>query len=191
VKASEPQAVFEVHSLGLNRHGEELCGDQVKVLRTAQRTIVALSDGLGSGVKANILSRLTTEIIVTMMREDAALADVVETVAGTLPMCRVRRIAYATFVIIDILHASGEFRLVNFDSPAPLYLHRGKVTPLERRTQSLEGKTLELSEGRLEHGDVLAAFSDGVLYAGMGTTLNFEWGWGEVGKRSEAGRSCR
>ena len=135
---SESPDFYEVFPLSLIRHGEELCGDQVKVLRTPDRTIVVLSDGLGSGVKANILSRLTTAIIVTMIREEAPLQEVIETVVGTLPMCKVRKIAYATFVVIEIQHATGQFKVVNFDSPAPIYLHDGHLTELTRQTQTIQ-----------------------------------------------------
>jgi hypothetical protein len=172
---------FDVGTASLNRHGEELCGDQVKVHRTADKTVVVLSDGLGSGVKANILARLTAEIVVTMFREEAPLQDVIETVAGTLPLCQVRRIAYATFIIVEIQHHTGNFKVINFDSPPAFLLKRGRLSPLKQRTEVIQGKTLGISEGTLERGDLLGLISDGVLYAGMGVTMNFGWGWDGIG----------
>lgn len=172
---------YDICSASLNRHGEELCGDQVKVLRTPDKTIVVLSDGLGSGVKANILARLTTEIIVSMLRANAALRDVIETVIGTLPMCKVRKIAYSTFIIIEIEHASGQFKVINFDSPAAFYLQQGKLTRLELHNDIIQGKKLSISEGTLNRGDFLVLATDGVLYAGMGVSMNFGWGWDQVG----------
>ncbi len=178
---SEHAVYFDICSRSLNHQGEELCGDQVKVLRTPVKTIVVLSDGLGSGVKANILARLTTEILVTMLRENAPLDEVVATVAGTLPTCRVRNIAYATFVILEIDHPANRFRIVNFDSPPPFLLKRGTLRVLDGRTETPGGKKLTLVEGVLERGDFLALTSDGVLYAGMEVTLNFGWGWDQIG----------
>jgi hypothetical protein len=171
----------EVYSRSLNRQGEELCGDQVKVIRTPVKTIVVLSDGLGSGVKANILSQLTTAIIVTMVRAEASLQDVIETVIGTLPICRVRKIAYATFIILEIERRTGRFKVINFDSPAALWLKQGQLQHLSRRTERLQGKTLEISEGQLDRGDFIGLISDGVTYAGMGVVLNFGWGWDQIG----------
>ena len=82
----------EVNIAQLCKNGEELCGDKVQVTRTADSTIVVVSDGLGSGVKANILATLTTKIASSMLARGASLDDVVETIAQTLPVCRERKI---------------------------------------------------------------------------------------------------
>jgi hypothetical protein len=185
MKASEKSVFYDIYPTSLNRQGEELCGDQVKVLRTRGKTIVVLSDGLGSGVKANILARLTSEIIVTMIRADAQLKDVIETVVGTQPMCKVRKIAYATFIVIEIQHATGQFKVINFDSPAAFFLKQGKLVRLQEHMETVQGKQLSMSEGVLEQGDFLGVISDGVLYAGMGVTMNFGWGWEQVAAHLE------
>ena len=182
---------YEVFAHSLNRQGEELCGDQVKTLRTRDRTIVVLSDGLGNGVKANILSRLTSTIIVTMIREEAPLLEVMETVVGTLPLCKVRKIAYATFAVVEIQHATGEFKVVNFDNPAPLFLRQGRLSELSWRHQTLDGKQLEFASGILEPDDFLGVLSDGVVYAGMGGTLHFGWGREQVARCLESAAAGR
>ena len=77
---------FDVTSKSLNKKNEELCGDKVEVVRTGDDVIVVLSDGLGSGVKANILATLTSKIIATMMKSGATLEDTVDTNVHTLPV---------------------------------------------------------------------------------------------------------
>jgi hypothetical protein len=177
---SESSIFYEVFPLSLQRQGEEVCGDQVKIFRTPEKTIMVLSDGLGSGIKAAILARLTTEIIVTMLKAGAPLQEVIETVIGTLPTCRERNLAYATFAILQIQHANGRFNLVNFDSPPAILLKHRQPVHLETRNETICGKSLSLSDGVLENDDFLGLMSDGVLYADMGVTMNPGWGWDQI-----------
>lgn len=172
---------YDTHSASLNHHGEELCGDQVKIFRTPEKMIVVLADGLGSGVKANILARLTTEILVTMIRERVPLPAVLETVFATLPTCKVRLIAYAAFIVVEVELATSRFRIINFDCPPPFLLHAGKIVPLAQREEMIGGRKLHHAEGVLEIGDFLGVISDGVMYAGMGLTMNFGWGREQIG----------
>ena len=172
---------LDISQAALNKFGEELCGDQVKIARTEQKTWIVLSDGLGSGVKANILATLTSQIIITMLKEDASLTDVMETILGTLPICKVRNIAYATFTIIEIDHQDFRFKVINFDNPQIFFLKAGgHIMHLAEQTIEILDKKITLREGQLEHGDFLAAISDGVWYAGLGQAFNFGWGWEKI-----------
>ena len=174
------EGFLDIFQSSVNRHGEELCGDQTQVLKTPGMTTMVLSDGLGSGVKANILATLTTEIITTMLRSEVELGEVIETVIRTLPVCKERRIAYSTFTILQINHADSTFKVTNFDNPEPFFFHNGKVVRLERTSEKIHKKTISFSTGKLEMGDFIGLVSDGVLYAGLGTTMNFGWGWENV-----------
>ena len=173
---------LDVHFESLRKHGEELCGDTVKVLKTDDRTILVLSDGLGSGVKANILATLTSQILVKMLQEDVPLEDVIETVVGTLPICKVRKIAYATFTVVQVDQKSNTFRIINFDNPAPFFFRRGALIRLPIRTDRILERRIQFSEGELERGDFLGIISDGVLHAGLGIEHSFGWGWEEIAR---------
>ena len=176
---------FDICHLSLNKKGEELCGDQVKFIKTETKSTIVLSDGLGSGVKASILATLTTEILITMLNADVPLEEVIKTVIGTLPICQVRKIAYATFIIISINHLTNEFKVINFDNPPVLYFKKGRIVKLETKIDKILGKKIQYSEGKLERGDFIGAISDGVLYAGLGDTMNFGWGWDNIAKYME------
>lgn len=160
----------------LNKYGEELCGDKVRISRTADSTIAVLADGLGSGVKANILSTLTSSILSTMLEEGASLVEAVETVAKTLPVCSTRRLAYSTFSVAQVFD-SGEVSLVEFDNPPCILIRGGGPVDLEPCSESKDcaGKWVTESHFSVEPGDVLALISDGVVYAGVGQALNFGW----------------
>jgi hypothetical protein len=176
---------LDIYNLSLNKKEEELCGDKVKFCKNEKKTTIVLSDGLGSGVKANILATLTTEIIITMLNADVSIEEVIKTVIGTLPICQVRKIAYATFTIIQIERETNKFKSINFDNPPVLYFKQGKLVKLETKTEQILDKKVTVAEGYLENGDFLGAISDGILYAGLGQTLNFGWGWESIAKHIE------
>lgn len=161
----------------LNKHQEELCGDKVEVLKTDDSDIVILADGMGSGVKANILATLTSKILGTMLHEGAALESCVETVARTLPICKVRKVAYATFSILQIFH-SGEAYLVEFDNPSCVFIRDGKLINYPYETREIEGKKIHEYRFTVKKNDCFVLMSDGVIYAGAGAILDLEgWTW--------------
>lgn len=161
----------------LNKHQEELCGDKVEVLKTDDSDIMILADGMGSGVKANILATLTSKILGTMLHEGAALESCVETVARTLPICKVRKVAYATFSILQIFH-SGEAYLVEFDNPSCVFIRDGKLINYPYETREIEGKKIHEYRFTVKKNDCFVLMSDGVIYAGAGAILDLEgWTW--------------
>ena len=91
----------------INHVGEELCGDHVDVVEENENsTVIVLADGLGSGVKASILSTLTSKIISTMMAAGLPIEECVSTIAATLPVCSLRQTAamsYSIFLICSLL----------------------------------------------------------------------------------------
>ena len=160
----------------LFKYGEELCGDNVRITRTEDSVFAVLADGLGSGVKANILSTLTSTIISTMLTEGAAMEQAVETIVSTLPICSVRKLAYSTFSVLQIKD-TGEAYLAEFDNPACIFIRNGELMELEMTDKEYAGKTVYESRFTVFPGDVLALISDGVVYAGVGSILNFGWTW--------------
>lgn len=163
----------------LFKYGEELCGDNVRITRTEDSVFAVLADGLGSGVKANILSTLTSTIISTMLTEGAAMEQAVETIVSTLPICSVRKLAYSTFSVLQIKD-NGEAYLAEFDNPACIFIRNGELMELEMTDKEYAGKTVYESRFTVFPGDVLALISDGVVYAGVGSILNFGWTWESV-----------
>ena len=110
----------------INHVGEQLCGDHVDVVQQGENsTVVVLADGLGSGVKASILSTLTSKIISTMMAEGLSLEDCVETIAATLPICSVRGVAYSTFTILHLVE-NRQADIIQYDNPGVILLRDGQ-----------------------------------------------------------------
>ena len=168
----------------LLKHNEELCGDSIVVSRHADSVTLALSDGLGSGVKANILATLTTRIAMGMLENDLPLGEVVQTLTETLPVDRVRKLAYSTFAIAQFFK-QGTARIVEFDSPAAVFLRRRKVQPVLYEERVLEEKRIQEAVLELENGDWVIFVSDGVLNAGIGGVYPLGWGWEQAARFME------
>ncbi len=160
----------------LNKHHEELCGDKVELLKTDDSNIMILADGMGSGVKANILATLTSKILGTMFLNGASIDDCVETIAKTLPVCQVRQVAYSTFSILQIFH-NGEAYLVEFDNPSCVFIRNGKLLEIPYQERIIENKTIREYRFQVTINDCFILMSDGVIHAGVGQLLNFGWTW--------------
>jgi hypothetical protein len=170
---------YEWGTKQLQKHGEELCGDNVAVARHADYVTLALSDGLGSGVKANILSILTTRIVMHLMENKLPLSEVVETLGKTLPVCDVRKLAYSTFAIGQFFR-DGRARVVEFDTPPVVLLRQRKSIPVPFEQRQVEGKTIRESELQLQIGDWIVFVSDGVVNAGIGGRYPLGWGLDKI-----------
>lgn len=159
----------------LNHVGEQLCGDHIEIIETGDdSTVCVLADGLGSGVKASILSTLTSKIIATMTSQGIALEECVKTIAATLPICKVRQVAYSTFTIIRIIR-NEEAEILCYDNPDVIMYRDGKLFEYPFQELNIEGKLIHKARIKLQEGDTFIAMSDGCIHAGVGMSLNFGW----------------
>lgn len=159
----------------LNKYGEELCGDHIEIVEQGENSIViVLADGLGSGVKASILSTLTSKIISTMLAADMSIEDCVSTIAQTLPVCSVRGVAYSTFTIIHIVDGT-EAELIQYDNPEIILLRDGESIDYPSEILDIAGKKILKSKIHVQEDDIFIALSDGAPHAGIGVTLNLGW----------------
>ena len=161
----------------INHYGEQLCGDHVDIVpQNESSQVIVLADGLGSGVKASILSTLTAKIISTMMAADLSVEDCVKTIAATLPICSVRGVAYSTFTIIHIID-NETAELIQYDNPQVILFRDGKNYEYPRTEMN---KKIFRSTIKLRENDIFVAMSDGCPHAGIGTAFNFGWRRDEI-----------
>ena len=159
----------------INHYGEQLCGDHVDVVEPSDdSTVIVLSDGLGSGVKASILSTLTSKIISTMLAEGLSLEECVETIAATLPVCSVRGVAYSTFTIIHLKN-NQVAELIQYDNPHAIVIRDEQIWDYPKTEMNIGGKKIYKSVIKLQENDIFVAMSDGCPHAGIGTAYNFGW----------------
>ena len=159
----------------INHYGEQLCGDHIDIIEQNENsTVVVLSDGLGSGVKASILSTLTSKIISTMLAENLTIEECVNTIVATLPICSVRGVAYSTFTIAHIID-NKKIEIIEYDNPKVILIRNGKNYDYERIEHTIAGKRIFKSVIELEENDIFVLMSDGCPHAGIGIAYNFGW----------------
>ena len=174
----------EIEFFHETKTGESVCGDDYKVVRLENdgRFIVVLSDGLGSGIKASLLSNMTTTMALMFVEENMDIVESAETIMDTLPVCEVRKISYATFSIVDA-NASGATRIIEMGNPEYIHIRNGIDIAHQKRTlvsSNWPDRQLLVSEFKTEPEDRIIIFSDGITQAGLGTH-DYKFGWRRKG----------
>lgn len=165
----------------LIKHGEELCGDMVEFFNDENQFVAVLSDGMGSGVKANILATLTAKIGLTMLKEGMRIEEVVETVSQTLPVCSQNKVAYSTFTMVKVAK-DGFAYIVEFDNPTVFFMRGEEMLSLDWKERIINNKKIRECKIQLKERDRIVMVSDGVEFAGTRPTLNYSWQWKDIAK---------
>ncbi len=160
--------VLEVGVASTNKESEGICGDFWCQIAKEDEHIIVLSDGMGSGVKANILATLTAKMLSSMMAGSIPIDECVMTVSETLPMCKERKLAYATFSALKLQGTTAY--LVRYDNPPTLFLRNGQPSRFPYSVHFVGEKEIHESTIHLQEGDVLLMMSDGITQAGRGKT---------------------
>ena len=177
---------IEVEAAQRNKYGEDICGDAFKTLKLPGegRTIAVLSDGLGHGVKASILSLMTATMALKYTANDTDIVRAAEVIMDALPVCQVRKISYATFTVVDIL-SDGAARVIEMDNPPFLLVRGGQALdiPFEEMTSPrYNERVIRVYHLKMRHEDRLVFTSDGITQSGLGSD-NLPLGWRNRGCR--------
>ena len=161
--------------------GQAACGDDVRfqTVEKENRYIAALSDGLGSGVKAHVLSTMTTTMALRFLRSNLPTLSSVEIIMDSLPVCEVRKISYATFSLFDYT-LGGRAKILEMGNPGYIHLRgTGEIPPVsERRVVSSHwpDRTVRECVADVRPGDRIIMCSDGVTQAGIGESKELKFG---------------
>ena len=166
-----------------NYGNERICGDVFisRKIREENRTIAVLSDGMGHGVKANVLATLTSTMAVNFTIEHKHPETIADIIMNTLPVCSERKMSYSTFTIVDI-EADGDINILEYDNPQTIIIRNLKsfdpgwqYTTLH--TAKNEGKEIRTCHFKPKKEDRILFFSDGITQSGLGTE-KYPLGWG-------------
>ncbi len=163
----------------INHDGEEVCGDRVEIRRSGDLFLGVLADGMGSGVKANILSTMGSTILSTMLMGGSSVEDAVDTVVRTLPVCSERGMNYCTFSVVTV-DGGGTAHFMEFDNPRAWIIRNRQVVLPERTPRIVEDKCIWESSLPLIEEDIIVVTSDGAVNAGTDNQFSFRWTWDSV-----------
>jgi hypothetical protein len=171
---TDDQPFIEVGFWQQAKAGQHAAGDVFLSNRIPgpDRLVCVLSDGLGSGIKANVLATMTATMALKYVSADINIKKASEIIMETLPVCSSRKIGYATFTIVDVEH-DGHVRIIEYDNPAYVLIRQGKKKALEKSVIEIQTKQLGIRELRYSSftaqvEDRLVLVTDGVTQSGMG-----------------------
>ncbi|MDR2659598.1 MAG: serine/threonine-protein phosphatase [Spirochaetaceae bacterium] len=178
----------EIDSFNIPKEGQAAAGD-VFLSETnikGRRIIAALSDGLGSGIKANVLASLTAKMIIKFVLFDMPPRRAAELIVNSLPVCSERSLSYAAFTLIDI-DKDLSVKIIEYDNPPVIIARDGNILnikkekiPIERKNKKTgpQNETVCISKFSARFGDRIVFFSDGVTQAGIGIDGKYKGGFG-------------
>lgn len=167
-----------------NCKNERICGDTFlyRHSNAGTRSIAVLSDGMGHGVKANILSTLTASMIINFDYQNDNITKIAQMIINTLPICSIRKISYSTFSIVDINHTTGLVTIIEYDNPQSLIYREGEQLKCDWECHIVESsfdrkpQTILTTQFKFRNSDRIVFMSDGVTQSGLGTE-DFPFGW--------------
>ena len=164
----------------LFKHGQNIGGDVYYIDRNENSNVmtVILSDGLGSGVRANVLASLPSHMASKLSLSTMDLEKSAEVIMDTLPIDSVKGISYSTFTIARIIFSDDKsfirVELAEYDNPESLRfigsepVEWDKTAIRLKRKKAIKEEIVYSSSFDMKEGDRLVFFSDGVAQSGIG-----------------------
>lgn len=155
------------------KYNQNAYGDFFKSERFTDmnRLVAVLSDGLGSGIKADILACMTSTMLLKFLKENADIEKSCEIIMNSLPVCKVRGISYSTFSAIDC-YDDGKAIIVEEGNPDFIWIRDGEVLKPECtiiESKNFKNRKMRVYDIKLELNDRIIFCSDGATQVAMGT----------------------
>ena len=177
----------EVGHFQIYHEGEKICGDVFLSRRVPEenRVLCVLSDGMGHGVRANVLATLTATISLNFSLEHKDVNALAGMIMKALPVCSERKISYATYTIIDINIEIDAVSILEYDNPKTLILRGNRIYEPEWTHVKYEGDVKDKRVMNLKRcsfvpkiEDRIIFCSDGITQSGLGSGEGAAMEWG-------------
>ena len=175
----------EVGHFQINHEGEKICGDVFlsKRIPEENRVLCVLSDGMGHGVRANVLATLTATISLNFSLEHKDADALAGIIMRALPVCSERKISYATYTIIDIFDESDTVSILEYDNPQTLILRGNRIyepqwTHVKYKGNVKDKRVMDLKTCSFipQMEDRIIFCSDGITQSGLEKGISMGWG---------------
>jgi hypothetical protein len=175
---------IEINCQQKNHSDERVCGDVFlsKRIKAEGRFILVLSDGLGHGIKANLLAILTSTLAANFTEERQDISRIANTIMNTLPVDEIKQLNYSTFTILEI-DGEGEAKILEFENPKTLVFRGGRELETAWNVIDLESEKnpeqeILATSFKPQKEDRIVFCTDGVVQSGLGSDL-YPSGWGQ------------
>ena len=181
----------EVGHFQMNHEGEKICGDVFlsKRIPEENRVLCVLSDGMGHGVRANVLATLTATISLNFSLEHKNANALAGIIMKALPVCSERKISYSTYTIIDISIECDTVSILEYDNPQTLIFRGNRIYEPQWTNVKYEGNVKDKRLVNLRRcsfvpqiEDRIVFCSDGITQSGLGNGIAMGWGRNELKK---------
>lgn len=161
---------------------ERICGDVFRSerIKEEKRIIAVLSDGMGHGVKANVLATLTATMVLNFTKEHKDFEHIAEIITKTLPVCSKRKMSYSTFSALDVSY-NGDVSILEYDNPACFIVRDNDVMEISWKNfvaEGMQGRRMVMRHAhfQIQKHDRVVFITDGVTQSGLGAKFTEGWG---------------
>jgi hypothetical protein len=181
----EEKFYIEINCQQRNHKDERVCGDVFlsRRIREESRIIVVLSDGIGHGIKANLLATLTSTLALNFTQEHKSIDQIAEIIMNILPVDIEKQLSFSTFTIVDV-DQDGNVNILEYENPRTLFFRGGRILEpvwncIVLKDEKNIGKEVLSATYKAAKEDRIIFCTDGVVQSGLGSD-RFPMGWGEV-----------
>jgi hypothetical protein len=160
-----------------SKRGADVCGDFIIQDKTEEASTIAVFDGIGSGIKANIAAHMNASRMMGMIKAGFSLREAGEKIAASMHAARTSDIPFAAFAVARVLN-DGHTTVLTYEMPAPVFIQQEEAHAAIQRFFIMGNEVVGESHFKLDDKCAIMLFSDGVTQAGMGMGGKYGAGWG-------------
>jgi len=164
----------DIYCAQRSKHQGSPCGDAFGFFYDIDSTTIILSDGLGSGIKANIAAEMCVSRFLGLIKNGSSLRDAFSALVKTMNIAWGTNEPFAVFSVARILN-NGFTTVLSYECPLPILVSENIATALSDRVYKIDNAIISENTVTIKIGDGILLLSDGITQAGLGHGLPNGW----------------